>query len=709
MILKRISEKFIASIFIIFLLVPFVFASNEVGISADALEYDEIEGKVIAQGHVVLDWDNKKVFADYVEFLIQEKSMTALGNVTIEENSDITHSESIVYNYDNETGLIKESFVSSSNFLFVRSKYMNRLGKDTFKLKHVTLSTCDLDEPHTYFKAHRANLVLNKRVTIYNPIFYIGKIPVLYFPFITKSLKSGRGFGSRLKVTLEPGYTWDEGFTLKTIVSCSLSDNSMVKAKYDHLGKRGTGYGGEINYVTNGGMLNVDTYYTEDLFINKKRWYLRPNCFQRINNTWTLRSQGEFQSDNTLNNYYNQSNWDRTVNNLHSFISFTRQWAKSSLNFSFDYRAKYDNTKYEITSIDVPIIKWSSYQRDLIWGIKHKALVEYSNTYKKYETRVSTAGLFYKSTAKFEYGINRSFKIGKRFTLTPGLKATENWYDKDNKNELKNAFFTTYGGNFNTRFRATSWMDWNANYTGEARTKTNSLDIDTKLRDYGIVRNNIDLKNIMYVGDKTQVETRIRYNLMRYRDVPSIKWSPLTTNITWTPKHYITAIFEESQVIDPIFKFNSLKFDLNIGGHIVDPTMRTLSFNFGLFYQRFDNPKEAYRNSSIDNVIGFGLWLSPKWRLDYTLRCTIAMNTMYSKYSKLNEQELKLYRDCHCYNLGIIYSKRPYIEEKIEVKFGMKTNMPFSKRSNNLGYDDENPTEIFYPWRDSSWDGGFSL
>jgi LPS-assembly protein len=706
MILKRISREVIGCSFLFFLLVPLVFASNEVNISADGLEYDKIEGKVIAQGHVMLDWDNKKVFADYVEFLIQKKSMTALGNVTIEENGDIIHSESVVYNYDNETGEIKESFISSSNLLFMRSKSMNRLGKDTFKLKHVTFSTCDLDEPHTYFKSHCGKLILNKRVTIYNPIFYIGKIPVLYLPFITKSLKSGRRFSSRLKVILEPGYIKYEGFTLKTIVSCSLSDNSMVKVKYDHLGKRGSGYDGEFNYVTNGGMLNVDTYYTQDLFINKKRWYLRPNWFQRINNTWTLRSQGEFQSDNTLNNYYNQTNWDRTENNLRSFISFTRQKVKSSLNFNFEYRARYDNTKYEITSIEIPTIKWSSYQRELICGVKHKALLEYNNTYKKYETRVSTASLFYKSTAKFEYEINRSFKVGKRFTLTPGLKATENWYDKDNKNELKNAFFTTYGGNFNTRFRPTSWMDWNANYTGEARTKTDSLYIDTKLRDYGIVRNNIDFRNIIYVGDKTQVENRISYNLMHYRDVPSIKWSPLTTNITWIPKHYITAIFEESQVIDPIFKFNSLKFDLNVGGHVVDPTMRTPFFNFGLFYQHFDNPKRAYRNSRIDNIIGFGLWLNTKWRLDYTLRCTIAVNTMYSK---LNEQDLKLYRDCHCYNLGIIYTKRPYIEEKIEVKFGMKNNMAFSKRSNNLGYDDDNPTEIFYPWRDCSWDGGFSL
>ncbi|MDR2811711.1 MAG: hypothetical protein LBB06_01210, partial [Endomicrobium sp.] len=94
MIVKSIFNKFIIAVGIFFLLATVVFASNEVDISADELEYDELGERVIAQGHVILNWDNKKVFADYVEFLINKKSMTASGNVIIEENGDIMHSKS---------------------------------------------------------------------------------------------------------------------------------------------------------------------------------------------------------------------------------------------------------------------------------------------------------------------------------------------------------------------------------------------------------------------------------------------------------------------------------------------------------------------------------------------------------------------------------------------------------------------------------------
>jgi LPS-assembly protein len=684
---KSIFNKFIIAVVIFFLLAPVVFASNEVDISADELEYDELGGRVIAQGHVMLKWGNKKVFADYVKFLINKKSMTASGNVTVEENGDIIHSESIVYNYDNETGEIEETFVSSSDMLYIRSKSIDRLSKDTFNLKHVSFSNCDLDEPHSYFKSNRGKLVLNKRITIYNAIFYIGKIPVFYLPFVTKSLKSGWGFGSRLRLAVEPGYTSIGGFSVKTTVSCALSENSVAKVKYDYFEKRGKGYGGEFNYVTKGGILNIDAYRIKDLLDKKERWVFRPNYFQKLNNTWTLRSSAELMSDNNFNNFYNQSNWDRTTNYLKSYASLTRQGKKASTEINFERTSKYnENTsKYEETSKNLPKISWTYYQRELGWGIMHKPSFEYSNTYKKYDSKTDA---FYKNTAMLGYNLIKSFRMVRKFILTPGLDISENWYDRSDKNELKNSFFTRYGGTFNTRFIATSWMDWNARYRIQARTKTSSLDIDRELQNYGIEANNIKLGNYMYIGDRTQVSNSITYNLMRNRENIPKKWFPLINELMWTPKYYITVYAKETQQLEPSFKFNSLQVDIRTG------ELTTSYFNFGLFYQHYDNPKEVYRNNRIDNIIGFGLWLTPKWRFDYNIRSTIAVNIMYSR---LNEHELRIYRDCNCFNLVIWYIKRPN-DWDFDLKFDMKTNMPFTKNSNNLGYDD-NPTEIFYPWR----------
>jgi LPS-assembly protein len=698
MIVKSIFKKVIVTIFIVFLLAPFVFASNEVGISADELEYDELGERVVAQGHVVLDWQYKKVFADYVEFLINKKSMTASGNVTIEENGDIMHSESIVYNYDDETGEIKETFASSSNLLFIRSKSMDRLGKDTFKLKHVTVSTCDLDEPHSYFKSNRGKLVLNKRITIYNAIFYIGKIPVFYLPFITKSLKGGGGFGSRLKLMVEPGYENLEGFTLKTTGYCALSENSVAKVKYDHLERRGTGYGGEFNYVTTGGILNIDAYTTKDLIDKRKRWTFRPNYFQRLSNTWTLRSRADLISDNNFNNVYNKSNWDRTTNNLNSYAVLTRQGLKTNLELNFEFNSNWDVTssKYETTSINLPKLTWGYSKRELVWGIMHGSSFEYSNIYNGYKNPdEKESRKFYKSTAKIGYNLSKGFRVGRRFTLTHGLNVSENWYDRNNKNEWKNSCFTLYGGTFNIRFRLTSSIHLNSRYRIETRTKRYSVGIDTDDQDYGIHTNDINLSDDISIGDRITIRNSITCDFKHYKNkkmTPKDQWKPLYTELTWTPKYSTTIFVKEQQRLDT-FKFNSLAVDVSVGDH---STKIKPYFSFGIFHQHFYNIKEAYRNNRIDNNIGFGVWLNPKWRLDYTMRSTVAMNVLYSR---LNDYELKLYRDCHCYNLGIIFRKRPADYWNFDLKFTMKTNMPFSKHSNNLGYND-NPSEIFYPYRE---------
>jgi LPS-assembly protein len=700
MIIKSVFNKFIIVVVIFFLLVPLVFASNEVDISADELEYDELGGRVIARGHVILNWDNKKVFTDYVEFLINKKSMIASGNVNVEENGYIIHSESIVYNYDDETGQIKEIFVSSSNKLYIHSKSIDMLSKDTFNLKHVTFSNCDLDEPHSSFKSNRGKLVLNKRITIYNAVFYIGKIPVFYLPFVTKSLKGGWGFGSHLKLAIEPCYTDTGSFSVKTTVSCALSGSSVAKVKYDCFEKRGKGYGGEFNCVTNGGILNICAYTIKDLLDKKKRWAFKPNYFQKLNNTWTLRSSAELMSDNNFNNFYSQSDWNRTTNYLKSYVSLTRQGEKTSLEINFKRTSKYneETSKYEVESINFPKVSWTYYKSNLGCGIMHKSSFEYSNTYKKYDSRTDA---FYKSTAVLDYNLTKSFRMLKRFILMPGLDVSENWYDRSDKNELKNAFFIRYGGTFNTRFIVTSWMNWNARYTVLARTKTSSLDIDTDLQNYGIEANNIKFSNYMYIGDRMQLSNSMTYNLMRDRkNIPKNFGSLLISDLAWTPKYYITVYAKETQQLEPSFKFRSLQIDIRTG------ELTTSYFNFGMFYQHYDDPKKVCRNNKINNIIGFGLWLNPKWRFDYNIRSTIAINVMYSR---LNEHELRIYRDCHCYNFGIRYRKR-INEWNFDLMFNMKTNinMAFIKNSNNLGYNDnDNPRKIFYSWRDY-WDSSMS-
>ncbi|MDR2426256.1 MAG: hypothetical protein LBD46_03635 [Endomicrobium sp.] len=663
----------------------------QVDISADNLQYDQNCGIITAEGNVVLVWQDKEVKSDYVEFLIEEKIMNAMGHVRIEEDGNSFFAESITYKYDDETGEIRESMAYSS-IIFMRSKSMDRKGKNTFAVNNITISNCDLDEPHAYFKSKKGKITLNERVTIYNAVFYIGKIPIFYLPIVTKSLKGGKGISSKFIYGAEPGFTNNGGISVKSFVQYQFTDSFKGKAVLDYYGTRGWGYGTEFDYYSSNAKGTIYAYYIKDLTAGYNRWTLRPNYWHKINKNWTIQSQAELISDESFNNYYNDD-WNRVMSTLHSYFSITRQGKSTNLLIAADRVDTYDSIKgdYETTSITLPKVTFNIYPKKILWDLVNNFTFNYANMYKRY----TAVDPFYKNTVDATYTVARDFKFGRKFTLKPSLGITENWYDKDDYGNEDNSFNTRYFATLNSRLRVTRWMDWNLAYNVRIRSARNSFKIDddsNEHNDYGIETNSLSFTNYMYIGNRTTVRNFTSYNFVDYKTVQPVRWSPLTTEIIYTPKHYMTVYLKQTQSISP-FLFKSAQLDITLG------EIEKVYFNLGVFYQYYDeklNPSMAYRNQEIDNIIGFGLWLNPKWRLDYNIRITSRIDKIYSR---MNEHEFKIYRDMHCYNFGLTWKIRGIYHE-VFFKFDLKTNMPFSRTSDVRRQVDANESaEIFYPWR----------
>ncbi|MCA6072458.1 MAG: hypothetical protein LE178_02835 [Endomicrobium sp.] len=688
-------------IFIIFILAFFITSNvfaGEMDVAADSLEYVENCGRINAKGNVVLNWEDKKVYADYVELASDKKIMNACGNVKVEENGSTVYADSVSYNYDDETGDIKETFTRSST-VFMRAKSMKRQGKDTFEMKNVKLSTCDCDDPHTCFRSKYGKLVLNKRVTIYNAVLYAGKIPIFYLPVVTKSLEPDKGFGLNLELKVEPGYTWSGGLSLKNIVLFSFGKTVDGDIKYDYLGRRGEGYGGKIGLSTNKINASVYGYWNDDLIAKKKKWILIPVCFYRLNDLWTIRAFGDFQDANGLHDNFSADGL-RPLS-LNSKIKHSRcngsvvmQGSRANLTIFSEHVSNNDKRYgHETESEELPCIRWNLWPRKTFMDIYHHPRFEFRNHYAQH----SRENYFYRRTVKLGYVLTKNYILRKGLTLNPTLVVTENWYDWDKNHKNKEKFFTQYYGASNLRFRATNWMYWNVNYAYQRRTKPNCLlNIDYPADDYGIESNDVTLRNIMYLGENITVENKIKYNMLRSRSKPNPQYLPLTTELTWIPKDFITVIAKESQLMRP-FKLGSFLLDLKVG------ELKKAFVNFITIYQNYDDDTgKTYKNDEIKNVFGFGVWLTPKWRLDYNIRTTLPVNF---SGMRLNDHEIRLYRDSHCWHLGIawkiINSAKP--DQDISFKFGLKTNMPFSGKSqNNFGYYDpsyDDPS-IFYPWED---------
>lgn len=660
---------------------------QDVNIASDSLEYVESKSLVIAVGNVVVEWEGKKIYADHIEFLTDKNILNVTGRVKVEDGTTSLIADSVSYRYDESTGDLKQVF-SYSSFMFMHAKMMEGDGKKTFRISNVKFSTCDLENPHTHFRAKHGKLILDKRITIYNAIFYIGNVPVFYLPVVTKSLKGGQDFGTNLKFKIAHNYNQIEGYTLNTTVGCSLSENSFGEFLYDYKGIRGNGYGGKFNYVGKNIDANLQAYSIKDLILNKDIWEIRPNYFQRLNHNWTVRSSANFKNLNSFNSIYNQYNWSGVENFLNSYFTVTRQSLRSNLLLAIESNLQYDTeiSQYKASRIKFPSISLTECSRKTFLDIMYTSSLQFNRIYQRYRSKE----YFYRNTVEGKLNLARSLKLSRKFILSPSLDLVENWYDTDVYQKQGYSLHTRWGPSLNARYRLTNWIDLNAKYFYMLRTKLNSFKLDEDANDYGIEKNNIVLSNFMFIGDSTTIRNSISYNLRHTRNSKNEKlWSSLFTELIWTPKYNITVFIQEKHSVEP-FKLDSIKLDAKIG-HV-----RKSILKYSLIYNSYDNPHLQYKNHEVDNILSFAFWITPKWCIDYKV---VAKTALDLKWVNLNTHKLLLYRDLHCYNFGIILSKDS-LDSRIGLnysyKFDLKTNMPFNEHKQGFGYDE--PEEMFYPW-----------
>ncbi len=653
---NSLFKKIIGSA-IILLIALNVFA-YEINIFADNLEYDERSSQLLAKGNVIFEWKEKKVFADYAEF--DKKTVKAHSNVKIEESGNTIYADNVRYDYDEKNGCIEETFghQHSSN-VFIHAKSMEIQNKDTYAINGVRLSKCDLDNPHIYIRAKHGKLILNKRLIIYNAVFYIGGIPVFYFPIFTKSLKGDKSFGSDLNFKIQPQFPDNETMYLNMVVSSALSESLKGKVSADFFKKSGNSHEIKIDYAEQDATGSISANETNNL----EKWGLTANYFNMINSTWDVRSRA-WVANKGIDNYSYEENkcdiWDLFFVGYypysHSYATVTKYGYNTNLNMTIKHKA-YSSLEGHKTSYTLfPYIELTSYSRNIFMGIIHKFYFWYQNFYRQQYLgdHGSYDNSFYKGDICLNYKLMRTFKFCNPLTLVPALKIKFAPSSTDDFRETRlggffSKLFTKYSGSLNIRFRVNDWMDWNAKYSLKAITKKNSLYVETSRDDYGIGKNSVSFNNNMYFGKQTMVQNSFSYNLQQHRssDIKNSRLSPFITEVTCILNNYMTIFAKQVQVLNP-FRFGSLNLDLTIG------QLDKAYLNFAAFYQRY-NRLGLYKNREINNTLGFGLCLTPKWRIDYNIKATISFDSL--SQDKIAEQELKISRDLHCYTLGIVWKK----------------------------------------------------
>lgn len=646
-----------------------VCGAAEVDIQAKHLEYDEENKYVIATDSVTVTWGDRMLRAEKVEFWIEKEFLRAEQNVTLAESSNTIRGNIITYDYRHEKGEIDRANGTFESWFF-NAERLQKTGDKKYATGRMDLTTCDLPHPHYTIRASRAKITLNKRVTVYNAVMYVGSVPVFYLPIWSQGL----GPGTKYSLEIQPGYNDVDGVIVKTIFGYPLSAHSYGKLYLDYYSVRGWGKGAEYDYFDADRIKgSIYGYHMAENNTGNEYWSLRAAHWQKLDPLWTARADINYINSITFNNVYFQDNWSIVNNAMTSNLSFTRQDRLSNLiiNFSRTDALNQATNEFEPQSITVPSLSYTRYS--VIPSLP------FSNTLSGTLNNFYTSGSgYYTTNGTLNANIRKGYAfMRKRLTFTPSLSVLENWSNRDVLGNLSDTFVTHYLTDLNLRWRLSRLFSWDVGYSLNMRTLVNSLYPDYEAVDYGIETSRVYFQNYFSKG-RVSVRNATGYDLRINRGEVIDDWrrklNPLVNEVTWLPGNFVTLFFREENVIYPA-ALNSLSALASVG-----QPERTYG-SFGVFYN-------GSAPDDLGFTTGFGFWPTSKWKLDYQLSAT-SLNRFQG--FRLGEQEIRLYRDLHCWEFKISYRKRPVAEE---VYFQLNLKISAANRSKI-----QQQSKEFYPWR----------
>lgn len=228
-----------------------VSASEPLQVSAD--EYSLWDGSrlFVAQGHVTVHYNEALITADMLQYDADAGHALFLGNVFYSDNEQELTGESLHYDlntgvalFDGMEAVLYSDGIKGPMFL---SGQRVRATDGEVRMELATFTTCECtgDVPAYRFEAKELEIYPNDRIIVRKVTFYDHKVPLLYLPYLTLSLKEKT---SRFDMP-QVGYSERTGWYIKLTYNYVLKSGLYGAILFDYFQKLGPGGGVNHTYV----------------------------------------------------------------------------------------------------------------------------------------------------------------------------------------------------------------------------------------------------------------------------------------------------------------------------------------------------------------------------------------------------------------------------------------------------------------------------
>ena len=229
------------------------------------------DGIARARDNVAIHIGETDIYADEADYNMHTKDVHLRGNVRIyrgtPKGTEFYVGEQGVYN--TETKKIRASDLRTLNApFFINTARLSSLNDGGNLVEASSFTTHDSPTPDFRLRARKMRVYEGDRVIMRDVVFYVGRVPIFYWPYVYQSLSESFSF------VISPAYLSSWGPSLLSHVSFPITDHVRATARLDLRGRRGVAFGfdADIRYgVDDSSQARVKTYFLQDenRFLNR--------------------------------------------------------------------------------------------------------------------------------------------------------------------------------------------------------------------------------------------------------------------------------------------------------------------------------------------------------------------------------------------------------------------------------------------------------
>ena len=657
--------------------------AHRVVFSSEQGDFNENTRIINLQGSVQLDElgpDNKLVKTIKARRLTVNPSSNTVHapeDFVLNDASGTIYGRSGVFDYASNTGYIDYGRFAYQNFFFSGRRV--ELNPQRYLYKKAEITSCEHTPPHFKIKSARIYLAPDRYFLSYNNFFYLGRVPIFYFPVLYKPLIGGTPFVS----SFSPGYDQRSGVFVKSNYAYKFNSTVRGKLYLDYFDKLGFGTGGEVDYRKKEKTIaNISMYRIREYGALRDRWGVNGGYWHRFNRfsesdhaTYYSQSAYRLLSDPEFNNDFFRTNPFAISPDKQASLAFTRNTntTVTRVSASTRYDRSADQKGFYKAYESAPRL---DFQKLPFTIAKLPVLHSFTGFF---ESVTSTAAPYYQRKGAGTWTTSKAVPLVRSLTLLPSVFYNQSLFVATSA-QTTDQWVGRYGVNMNMRYDRL-WGSLDLSYAYQARMLANRFGKDRNAADKGEEVEALFSQLFITPVYNTYFKVYTTYDM---RDGAggslSKRLAPVSLELYHAPRKNLDIYLQDSYKVGR--GNDSFVAQINSGDE---------KNYLGLGLANYSTQPNTY---VVSQTMGFLVPWAPSWRAEGVLRYKIVrFAAAGDKGFYFFEKSLILYKDFHDFRTSWYFKVRRGVKE-----FFFLVSLKMNDSSKRDALEDAS-RNYWHPWR----------